>query len=675
MLPRSPRTARTTRLRSGTTLLRAGPTAALLVSGTEVLRIEGIPFPDVADQMADPRRPALFDQLGSNGLGGRAVLWLSEADLQRRLGAIRKCSVRLGPLRACDVDRAASTLFVQIGGPSWRVGPVGPACHQCLALRDLERQRVPQPFTRLMNQPPRGAFLAIARSDLARLAGVLGGSLIQSPRRGRRGAWLVGRFGSPHVVERRLGPAPGCIACARDVRPALPATVAPDRSAPAVLLSKSLRRLGIHARIWYRAAPGSRTLHRLPIVRVSWAVASRSSDKRKRFWSFHNGHTGSGATLEKRLITGRAEVLERASGVLRRPDVLRRSRDLLPGPSLPPRLWGLYSQEQYRQPDFPYPPVGRTDLLDWLWAEELGGGGRILVPADLTFTSSTARPRRIVSSSTNGLVIHTDPDVARLSGLYEVLERDALVRAWYGGGGAWLLDPRRLDLAGVEDIRRWFADEAWKVTLSHLRGRGGVEVVIAIAEKTRDSFPLKAGGSVFASAASLAVSAAAAHALRELQMMAEGVALFPPKSLARELELPPDLSRVWMVRDLMDIVRLYLKPAMRPALGFFRKGPPRRRADRPTPSGPDRQLGCLVGRLRREGLRPLVVDMTRPLTPELVALQVLVPGTQPLAFGVGAQRLGTGILPGLLPQRAPAAPPASFSPPVGRLNPYPLPLA
>lgn len=196
-------------------------------------------------------------------------------------------------------------------------------------------------------------------------------------------------------------------------------------------------------------------------------------------------------------------------------------------------------------------------------------------------------------------------------------------------------------------------------------------MVVAIGQRSVSAPQLAVGASLFACAASTSIHEAACHAVRELQMLAEYAASAGSKAVSSPNEAL-DFADLWGPHDdLAKIIRLYLDPRMKPALDFFMQGPPLRRRWRESDDAPD----ALVMRLRREGLRPLAVDMSLARVPGMTTFQAIICGTQPLAFGVGAQRLGTGLLPALPPPRNPPLPSAGHRPNRRAVNPYPMPLA
>jgi ribosomal protein S12 methylthiotransferase accessory factor len=377
---------------------------------------------------------------------------------------------------------------------------------------------------------------------------------------------------------------------------------------------------------------------------------------------------GVGASLQERKLTARAEVIERASALLRVPDVSATPARALGRPFLPLRDWALYTEEQYASPGFPYAPVTEHTPLDWVWAVDARSGERLLIPAAFTTSERLAGPRFVCASS-NGVATHTSDAAALRSALLEVVERDALQLAWYRVQGGRRINSKTVPID--EGTQRHFKNAGWTLHFSYLAGRANLHIVALIAEATgAGAFPR--GGTLLSAAAAGAPEEAVRRSLREMRMVTEALSL--PGQLAIDFEAlrrPPELARHWNVESLLDITMLYLNPAMRSAVDLFLGGPPMALPGRVFPD----TAKDLIVRLHREGLRTLIVDLTLAETAPFRTWQTLVLGTQPLAFCPSLLRLGSGLLPRRLPPRNPELPASPLRLRRGQLNPYVLPLA
>lgn len=128
-----------------------------------------------------------------------------------------------------------------------------------------------------------------------------------------------------------------------------------------------------------------------------------------------------------------AEAIERYCFALAhdRSTILRASEDDVSAWAVPLTRFGLLSERQYATT----PGVTRratSEAIDWAWAWSLSRRCYALVPAALVHPSVGLQPpnnfTRWVMST--GLAAHVSMDAAILAGLYEVVERDALMIHW-----------------------------------------------------------------------------------------------------------------------------------------------------------------------------------------------------------------------------------------------------
>lgn len=613
--------------------------------------------------MGEPEARALFKHLRTTSFlstDDRPRAWMSDRQIRRALQGASplRIRVRVGPLAASDVEAPRGEVLVHLGAAGWRIGSFEGSCRKCAVLWEIQESRSPGDWAAVVDAGPYRAAVVLAEGDLALLRATLGSLSRELGAGATPGAWLAGRYGAEAASALRMPRAACCDAC-----PQVPAR----RSAPksvAALAATSAGRLGIRVRERRIKAAKGASFAGLPQVVANFSVATQRA-RDARFVGGYVGQAGCGLTLAKRVLTARMEVIERGCAMSRAPDVVQTPLRELRQPHLPMARWALYSDAQHAQPDFPYPRPEPDTPLDWVWAESLGSGQRMLVPAALTLSQATDP---IVASNSTGLAAHVRREAAILGGLREAIERDALVLAWYRGRGARRIEPDAVGKGLSARALAWLERRGWRISFALVPGRAGLSVVAAIGELAEDQTPLRKGGFVFGASASASVTRAAAHALEEVVMIVESLG----GVTADVFEDPVDLEPLWYVQGELDkILHLYLRPEMRPALDFFLEGPVQR-----GPFADERDdLDVLLRRLTAEGLEALVVDLSDSRTEPLVAVQVLLLGAQPMAFGMGQLRMGSGLLPSRLPRRAPPPPPPGFRPGTRSINPYPLPLA
>jgi ribosomal protein S12 methylthiotransferase accessory factor len=120
-------------------------------------------------------------------------------------------------------------------------------------------------------------------------------------------------------------------------------------------------------------------------------------------------------------------------------------------PPVEPERWVLFHPEQYVMPGFPFQPLTRATRCRWVCFRQAGDGRPWWVPEEFAFLAT--RPgtcNRFAPGFSTGLSCGRGSDPVLLRGLQEVIERDALVGAWwecypmeeYEAERVWALLPR-----------------------------------------------------------------------------------------------------------------------------------------------------------------------------------------------------------------------------------------
>lgn len=110
----------------------------------------------------------------------------------------------------------------------------------------------------------------------------------------------------------------------------------------------------------------------------------------------------------------------------------------------PPTLL-LFSVEEVSRPDFPFCPYSDELEMEWVWGYDITEDSSVLVPVDCVFSRANS-VRQLVRVDSTGGSAHASMTKAILHGLYEVIERDALMITWLTGLGG-----TRVDLVSVEN--------------------------------------------------------------------------------------------------------------------------------------------------------------------------------------------------------------------------------
>lgn len=122
-------------------------------------------------------------------------------------------------------------------------------------------------------------------------------------------------------------------------------------------------------------------------------------------------------------------------------------------PLIDPQRWVLFHPEQYAVPGFPFRPLTRETVCRWVGFRQAGDGQSWWVPEEVAFLSTRPGVCNVLTPGfSTGLSCGRVGDPVLLRGLQEVIERDALVGAWWGrypleehpAADVWRLLPERV---------------------------------------------------------------------------------------------------------------------------------------------------------------------------------------------------------------------------------------
>jgi ribosomal protein S12 methylthiotransferase accessory factor len=353
------------------------------------------------------------------------------------------------------------------------------------------------------------------------------------------------------------------------------------------------------------------------------------------------GVGGVGITEDEALLCTIGECVERyATTVYDAAALPYARRDELGDAAVGVDEFQLFTARQYAHPAFPFAQPRPDVAMHWAPARRLPDGAKRLLPASLVYLpwrpSDPATDLHFLSVST-GQACHPDPTRATLTGLYEVIERDAYMITWF----------RRLPLPRVEP-----RDDARAAAILDgvLAGTGltlhvfdmtldtGVPAYLSYADGPSPRGPIIGTGA----AARLDAHAALVKAMLE----SVHTWLYARAVLDRRPDWRPEPEYA-DVREFEDHVRLYCEPDMRQHLGFLLDGDARAplRDDRAPPAADD-ELGVALARIAAVGLTAYEVELTPPDVGACGyhAVKVLVPGAVPLTAIHGVPAVGSARL-------------------------------
>ncbi len=388
----------------------------------------------------------------------------------------------------------------------------------------------------------------------------------------------------------------------------------------------------------------------------------------RRADAVHRVAGGKGRTEAEAMAGAIGEALERYCGSQIDPARLRRAPySALGGDAIPPAEFVLYSEAQYAARDYPWRRWSPDTTISWVSGRELPDGPAVLVPAALVYMTKPAEAGEDYAdvANSNGMAAGTDLETAALSGLYELIERDAFLIHWMNRLPAPELHYRTgCGLAGA--IRAHYARFGVELRVFNISTDLPPYVMMAIA--------LDASGNGPSALVGLGCHLDPGIALLKASME---ICQVRPGHVRRHREQPGGrLSRYSDVRTMEDHSHFAAQPENLKEFDFLLNGGRRAKlADLPSRNSGSAEgdLALCSGALRAAGCRPVLVDLTTEDVAGygLTVVRTLATGLQPMHFGYGQERLGGRRLFDAPLRLGSAAKPATER----ELNPCPHPLA
>lgn len=296
----------------------------------------------------------------------------------------------------------------------------------------------------------------------------------------------------------------------------------------------------------------------------------------------------------------------------------------------------LFAPAQYEEPGFPFVPYTADAPIDWMPAVDLHAHEPVQVPAQLMYlTNGALSDTKIGYSTSNGMACGCTWEEAVLSGLLEVVERDAFMATWYGRLSLPLIDPDS-DPELAAFMAKHVAPTGLDVSLVSLCDLVNVPVVLAVVRNTaNDIAPIALG----AAASTSPVTAARKAMIEAFQTRTwakaeqrEGAVIDPAYGFAQ-------------VKDFDDHVRLSLHPQAIAAAAFLDAATERISVSQlpaVTTTTPGAAITEIARRLHLQGVRVMAADLTSPdiASAGLWVAKVFSPQLSPLDSGYPTRMLG-----------------------------------
>lgn len=318
--------------------------------------------------------------------------------------------------------------------------------------------------------------------------------------------------------------------------------------------------------------------------------------------------------------------------------------------AIDPTRYGLYSPEQYADLNQRYPasfcvPYHENLEFPWVWGYSLREQRPVLVPEQIAYFAlpepGSPSPRFLLESS-SGCAVGSSLEEAILYGLFEVIERDAFLLAWYGRLPLPRIDPRstsndnlKLVIERIERVNT--------ITLHTFDATTefGLPVVVSVGVNRADEMPKT-------------VYAAAAHWFSE-EALSKACYETAINYLTNKRRGPEDLERgkkmfanPFLITSIDDHVLTGAMPQAHEWSRFLFQDQPLQSLQERFPSQSilssstdlTQDLLNISQRVLQRGYDIIVIDQTSPdlSLHNLHCVRVLVPGLLPLSFGHALRR-------------------------------------
>jgi ribosomal protein S12 methylthiotransferase accessory factor len=356
-----------------------------------------------------------------------------------------------------------------------------------------------------------------------------------------------------------------------------------------------------------------------------------------------NFYAAGGASSDRGLAVAKAvgEAVERYCGAIYDVEQLPLStRKEAPFSCVDPALFAHYSVEQYDSPGFPYVPFDDSVPVRWVAAFDALTFERIYVPAAKVYVPYSyyqgTGDSPICQPISTGLACHMSPAEAALSGVCEVIERDAITLMWQA-----MISPPQIRIETLSDanydlVERYERAHG-KVTMFDITTDVGVPTVLSVVRYASAEQPAM----VVAASTSLEPEEAARKSLEELahtRRYSQQINLKLPR-------LAVDVPNHENVTGQISHLNFWCDHQNMHYAGFLFSSKQRLDFNQlPNLATGDarRDFEMIARAIEATGHRVLLVDVTTPDVRELgfAVMRAIVPGYHPLALGFAYRARG-----------------------------------
>ncbi len=347
---------------------------------------------------------------------------------------------------------------------------------------------------------------------------------------------------------------------------------------------------------------------------------------------------GKGETEDEAIMGAIGEAIERYCAWQPNSEaILEASSRELGSSAISPPEFVLFSESQYEKKEIPYCPFDEKQKIGWVRGRSLLDNDEVFVPAALAYLTHFGQRmnEQMCLSTSNGLAAGSSVDAAVLSGLCELIERDAFLITWMNK----LSVPEITfdDSSGVTDyIRAFYARSGVQIRVFDVTTDIPVYVMMGFAVDLSGKGP----SSVVGLGCSLDPVEAVKKAVLE-------VCQGRVSETWRHRQRSPHerIKSFENVKKLEDHGAIFAEPEMLGELAFLFETSRVQRLEQLTSlsqGNATADLATCVRKLREAGCRVAYVDLTTPDVNSvgLRVVRAVATGLQPIHFGYRQERLG-----------------------------------
>lgn len=302
-----------------------------------------------------------------------------------------------------------------------------------------------------------------------------------------------------------------------------------------------------------------------------------------------------------------------------------------------PRRFMLFHPQQYRAPDFPFRAVTAETIIGWVEGFSLTRSQPTLVPASLVHLTYEPPDYAQVfeQGPVSGYACGNTAEEALLGALLEVIERDSLMVCWYNYLPVPAFDLTAIQSPALRQTLDRYHSAPVRLHCASITTDLGIPAALAVMTSRAPGWP----AAVVATAADLNAEGALTRALQELSANHLYIRSYfenPQHPLPRaphEVVNQEDHGLFYCVPERLRALDVVLRPRWQVRAETL---------SQPVSEDVKENLEFCVKRLAAFGLEVIAVELT---TSDVAALgfkvfKVLVPGLQPIDFGVAWPHIG-----------------------------------